>query len=118
MNTVSKAKVISSADRAPKSAFSSSGSSSLSSGMGLPWSWSSMPWRMMRKPLPPASTTPAFFSTGFWFTVSARAACPSSMAAARTASAQLSSRAVPAARAAAMRETVRMVPSAGFITAL
>ena len=73
---------------------------------------------MTRKPLPPASTTPAFFSTGFWFTVSARAACPSSMAASSTRSTLLSSRAQPAARAAARRETVRMVPSAGFITAL
>ena len=77
-----------------------------------------MPWRMTKKPLPPASTTPAFLRTGFWFTVSARAMWPSLMASSRTNSTERSSRAASAARRAHSRETVRMVPSAGFMTAL
>ena len=78
-----------------------------------------MPWRITRKPLPPASTTPAFFSTGFISVVCSRASWPSAMAAASTASGSLGvCRAASAALAAASRETVRMVPSAGFITAL
>ena len=117
MNTVSKAKVMSSAGMAPKSAFSAWAGSS-SAGISSPRTSFSIPWKISRKPAPPASTTPAFFSTGFWLTVSARASCPSWMAASSTASKQLSSRAAPAARAAARRDTVRMVPSAGFITAL
>ena len=72
----------------------------------------------MTKPLPPASTTPAFFSTGFWLMVSARASWPSAMAASSTASTLFRSSAARMAAPAAMRDTVRMVPSAGFITAL
>ncbi len=119
MNTVSKVKVISSSDKAPKSAPSLTGRPpSSSSGTGRPRSSSSIPWRMHKKPLPPASTTPAFFSTGFWLTVLARAAWPSAMAASSTASTLLCSWAASDALAAASRDTVRMVPSAGFITAL
>ena len=84
----------------------------------MPRSSSSIPWSITRKPLPPASTTPAFFSTGFWFTVSARATWPSAMAASSTASTLLRSWAASDALAAARRDTVKMVPSAGFITAL
>ncbi len=88
MNTVSKAKVISSAAMVSKSALSAGADVLLAtSGMGSPRSSSSMPWRITRKPLPPASTTPAFFSTGFWLMVSARATWPSSMAASSTDSA-------------------------------
>ena len=66
--------MISSADRAAKSALSSARLALLhASGMGSPRSSASMPSRMTRKPLPPASTTPAFFSTGFMSMVSARA---------------------------------------------
>ncbi|CUP12605.1 Uncharacterised protein [Flavonifractor plautii] len=89
------------------------------SGMGTPRRESSIPWRITRKPLPPASTTPAFFRTGFISVVCSRASCPSAMAASSTASGSLGVwRAASAALAAVRRETVRMVPSAGFITAL
>ena len=78
----------------------------------------SMASRATTQPLPPASTTPAFFSTGFWLTVSASAFTASSMAASWTNSIKLFSRAASAALAADRRATVRMVPSAGFMTAL
>ena len=74
--------------------------------------------RAISQPLPPASTTPAFFRTGFWFMVLASASSASSIAAACTNSIWLFSRAALIALAAARRATVRMVPSAGFITAL
>ncbi len=55
-----KAKVMSSAGIATKSALSA-GADSSSTGISSPRSSFSMPWRMSRKPVPPASTTPAFF---------------------------------------------------------
>ena len=64
------------------------------------------------------STTPAFLRTGFWLTVSARAILASSVAASWTNSMKLFSSAAFRALAAARRATVRMVPSAGFMTAL
>ena len=73
---------------------------------------------MTTKPMPPASTTPAFFSTGFWLMVSARASLARSMEDSRTYSKALFSSAARPARSPARRETVRTVPSAGFITAL
>ena len=85
--------------------------------MGTPRSSSSIPWRMVTKPMPPASTTPAFFSTGFCSTVSARASRARSMADSRTYSKPVFSSAARPARSPARRETVRTVPSAGFITA-
>ena len=72
--------------------------------------------RTYSQPLPPASTTPAFSSTGFWCTVSASARPAEVTAASRTAS--TSSDSIAAASAAETRETVRMVPSVGFMTAL
>ena len=119
MKTVSKAKVISSAERAAKSALAA-GAAALasSSGMGSPRSSASIPSRIRRKPLPPASTTPAFFRTGFMSMVCSRAMRPSAMAAASTPSRPSPSAAASTARLAARRETVRMVPSVGFITAL
>ena len=78
----------------------------------------SMASRATTQPLPPASTTPAFFSTGFWLTVLARAVLASAMAASWTNSMKLFSWAASVALAAARRATVRMVPSAGFMTAL
>ncbi len=68
--------------------------------------------------MPPASTTPAFFKTGFWLTVLFRASWPLAMVSVSTDSTASFSRAAAAAAAADRRETVRMVPSAGFITAL
>ena len=68
--------------------------------------------------MPPASTTPAFFSTGFWFTVSARASRARSRADPSTYSKAVFSSAARPARSPARRETVSTVPSAGFITAL
>ena len=62
--------------------------------------------------------TPAFLSTGFWFTVSARASLPALMAQSRQLSRLAPAFAASTAADAAMRETVRMVPSAGFMTAL
>ena len=119
MNTVSKAKVISSAAIMAKSAFSFSGSpSSPTSGMGSPRISASMPSRISRYPLPPASTTPAFFSTGFISMVWARASWPARMASSNTFSTSFSCAAVSTACLAARRETVSTVPSAGFMTAL
>ena len=69
--------------------------------------------------MPPASTTPAFFSTGFMSVVWASAVRPSSTARDRiTSKSRSSSAAASAMRFAHRRETVRTVPSAGFITAL
>lgn len=76
-----------------------------------------MACRTTTKPMPPASTTPAFFSTGFWWMVSARASRARSMAEARTYSKAVFSSAARPARSPARRETVSRVPSAGFITA-
>ena len=118
MKTVSKAKVISSAERAAKSALAAGAALSAISGMGSPRSSASIPSRIRRKPLPPASTTPAFFRTGFMSMVCSRAMRPSAMAAASTPSRPSPSAAASTARLAASRETVRMVPSVGFITAL
>ena len=75
----------------------------------MPSNTSMMPW-------PPASTTPAFFSTGSRLGVSSRAFWP----AARTSShkAGTSVWVLASAASAARRVTVRMVPSVGFITAL
>ena len=69
--------------------------------------------------MPPASTTPAFFRTGFMSVVWARASQPSFKASSSTFSMSVSpSATVSTARLAARRETVRTVPSAGFMTAL
>ena len=68
--------------------------------------------------MPPASTTPAFLSTGLRLTVSARASSPARIAASKVFSSPASFAAVSAAAAEARRETVRIVPSAGFMTAL
>ena len=62
--------------------------------------------------------TPAFFSTGFWLTVFSSASLPALMASASTFSKSAPFFAALTAAAAARRETVRMVPSAGFMTAL
>ena len=68
--------------------------------------------------MPPASTTPAFFSTGFWLTVSSSALSPTRIAHTRQVSRSEPEPAAWAAAAEARRDTVRIVPSAGFITAL
>jgi len=78
----------------------------------------SIPSSATTQPRPPASTTPAFFRTGFWLTVFAKATFASSKAAAWTTSKQVFFLAVFSALAAARRATVKIVPSAGFITAL
>ena len=67
--------------------------------------------------MPPASTTPAFFRTGFCSTVSASASSARSIADARTYSRAVFSSAARPARSPARRETVSTVPSAGFMTA-
>ena len=84
--------------------------------MPSPWNTLPMPSKMIRMPWPPASTTPAFFSTGSRLGVSSRARWPAD----RTRSHSSSTSAMPLARASseAMRATVRMVPSVGFMTAL
>ena len=117
MNTVSNVKVMSSSESMAKSAFSCA-FSSVSSGRSSPRSALSMPPRMSRKPLPPASTTPAFLRTGFMSVVCASVISPWAMACSSTYSTLFCSSAALAARSAARRETVRIVPSAGFITAL
>ena len=117
MNTVSKVKVMSSSVRAAKSA-PALVSPSAGGSMSWPRREESMPSRMVTKPMPPASTTPAFLSTGFWLTVSARASLAASMARTNVASRSAFSAANSAAAAPERRETVRIVPSAGFITAL
>ena len=69
--------------------------------------------------MPPASTTPAFFKTGFMSVVWARVSYPSRSASSSRVSRSVSPwAAVSTARLAARRETVSTVPSAGFITAL
>ncbi len=70
------------------------------------------------QPLPPASTTPAFCRTGFWFTVCASASAAERTVASRTASQSAPLSAVSMAVSAETRATVRIVPSVGFITAL
>ena len=77
-----------------------------------------MPSRITTKPMPPASTTPAFFSTGLRFTVSSSASSPALIAHSSALSRLAPAFAASTAAAAARRETVSMVPSAGFITAL
>ena len=119
MNTVSKAKVISSSEREPKSALACLGAlSSTGSGIGSPRRAESIPSRITRYPWPPASTTPAFWSTGFISVVCSSTFQPTRTASARTKSMSLLSSAASRARLAARRETVSTVPSVGFITAL
>ena len=77
-----------------------------------------MPRRIRQKPIPPASTTPAFLRTGFWLTVLSSAACAVSRQCCSTYSISLFSSAKSRAASAVRRETVRIVPSAGFMTAL
>ena len=117
MNTVSKAKVISWSEKTWKSAFCSAGSSSGISGRASPRREASIPSRITRYPLPPASTTPAFLRTGFMFVVWASTSYPTRMASSSTCSTSPPSAAASTARLAARRDTVRTVPSAGFITA-
>ena len=118
MNTVSKAKVMSSSPTEAKSALSRAACSVSSVGMVSPRSAASIPFRITRKPLPPASTTPAFLSTGFMSTVWRSVSSPCAMACSMTYSTLFFSALAAIARSAARRETVRIVPSAGFITAL
>ena len=73
---------------------------------------------MTIKPCPPASTTPAFFRTGFRLTVFASASSPAAIALMKTSSSECCFFAAVVAASAARRETVRIVPSAGFMTAL
>ena len=74
---------------------------------------------MQTSPLPPASTTPAFLSTGRIFGVSARAAFAPSRPVSNTLTASVSpSFTALRAYSDAVRITVRIVPSVGFMTAL
>ena len=57
---------------------------SSSSGIGSPRRAESIPSRMTRYPWPPASTTPAFFNTGFMSVVCASTSQPTRTASART----------------------------------
>ena len=118
MKTVSNVKVMSSSPIVLKSALSRVSRASSKRGISSPRSAESMPLRMTTKPLPPASITPARLSTGFMLTVSLSVSSPWAMACSRTYSMSLRSSAACLARSAARRETVRMVPSAGFMTAL
>ena len=117
IKTVSKAKVMSSESKMPKSASSFAAPVS-SQTTSLPRRLSSMPRRIRQKPMPPASTTPAFLRTGFWLTVLSSAACAVSRQCWSTYSISQFSSARSRAASAVRRETVRMVPSAGFMTAL
>ena len=78
----------------------------------------SMPSKIRHRPWPPASTTPAFFSTGSSSGVSSRASAAPMQAASHTWMGSLPSSRASRARSLATRATVRMVPSVGFITAL
>ena len=77
-----------------------------------------MPSKIRHSPFPPASTTPAFFSTGKSFGVSSSAASAPRQMAAQTNSGSASSSNAIRPFSHATRATVRMVPSVGFITAL
>ena len=108
-----------------KSAFSltSAGASSAASGCSSgtyasPRSTARVASRMNTYPLPPASTTPARLSTGLRLTVSARASCADSMAQENMSSKSPPCSANSTAELVATRDTVSMVPSAGFMTAL
>ena len=90
MNTVSKVKVISSSLRAEKSALLSAGSP-VTSGIASPRRARSIPSRITKYPFPPASTTPAFFRTGFISMVWARVSWPARMASCSTYSTLLHS---------------------------
>ena len=78
----------------------------------------SIPSKIKHSPFPPASTTPAFFKTGSNSgVVSNASAAPLQMADhTYTASSSMAAAAFPFSQAT--RETVKMVPSVGFITAL
>ena len=70
------------------------------------------------KPSPPASTTPARRSTGLMFCVSASASRAAASSASSMPSKSVLSLAKATAACAPRRLTVRIVPSAGFMTAL
>ena len=78
----------------------------------------SIPSIIMHNPCPPASTTPAFLSTGSSSGVSARASAAPMHTAPQTYTGSLSISAAEVPTSAPRRETVRIVPSVGFITAL
>ena len=87
--------------------------------MILPFSKTeSIPSNITTKPLPPASTTPAFFRVGSRFGVSSRATFAPSNAALNTVRASPPALKDFFASSDATLATVRMVPSVGFITAL
>ena len=77
-----------------------------------------IPLRITSRPLPPASTTPAFFSAGSSSGVFARLFSPSSMNFARNSAASPPSCAESFVFSHASLTTVSMVPSVGFITDL
>ena len=77
-----------------------------------------IPFRMYTSPCPPASTTPAFFSTGSCSGVWASASSAYWMIRSHISSGSMVSVRAVRLFSAATLATVRMVPSVGFITAL
>ena len=75
------------------------------------------PPKMYTKPWPPASTTPAFLSTGNCSGVWSRASCAAATTASHRTISSASS-AMDSAFSQATLATVKIVPSVGFITAL
>ncbi len=78
----------------------------------------SKPCRISTSPWPPASTTPAFFKTGSCSGVFASASFAAIRAASAISIGSLTVFASSSAASAAIRITVSIVPSVGFITAL
>ena len=77
-----------------------------------------IPSSIVTKPLPPASTTPAFLSVGSNSGVCSKAVLAPSIAALKTPKASFPSLRAALAYSEATRATVSIVPSVGFITAL
>ena len=86
-------------------------------GIGRPSSTESRASNSSRKPVPPASTTPACSRTGRSDGVRARASAAPAREASATSTSDLPASAAALASSAAPRATVRMVPSTGRITA-
>ena len=86
---------------------------SASGRMGSPSMYRTTPSIIRTKPLPPASTTPASFSTAISSGVRARATSPSASSRRMNSPTSPVSAAARSAAAAASRATVRIVPSRG-----
>ena len=85
---------------------------------GSPVSAAYMPRKMTIRPMPPLSTTPACFSTGSISGVRFNMASPTDSTSLNSSTTSSCLSRASSASSAITRETVRIVPSLGFMTAL